>query len=104
MFQLLLDHGADFEKTNLSEDTPLCLAAKDGVADIVAILVARGANKEARDTMGGTPLWWAATKGHASVVSILLQNGASRDAKNKSGQSVFDVARRPDVRALLGKA
>jgi ankyrin repeat protein len=104
MFQLLLDHGADFEETNLSEDTPLCLAAKNGVADIVAILVAKGASKEARDTVGGTPLWWAATNGHANVVSILLQHGASRDAKNKSGRSVLEAGRRPDIQALLRKA
>jgi ankyrin repeat protein len=53
--ELLLDHGADPEKTSDHGNTPLHSAAANGNADLVGLLLARGANTGATTSDGRTP-------------------------------------------------
>ena len=67
---------ADPRLVNASHDgiTPLHLAAEQGAAPLVALLLAHGADVNGASNM--TPLMLAAERGHGAVVTLLLAHGA----------------------------
>lgn len=77
---LLLDTGADPDARGGYDDaTPLHLAAWEGCADMVEILVRRGASIDAESgpEHRGSPLQWALVNGKHEAVGRLLELGAS---------------------------
>lgn len=65
--------------TGTTQSTPLILAAREGHAKIVAILLAtRGIDVNILDAHVDNALIWAACNGHAVVVSALLETGGIR--------------------------
>ena len=58
------------------------LAARNGHADIVALLLDAGAPVDARGFFGGTGLHWAAINGHRAAIELLLARGADRTLKD----------------------
>ncbi|XP_030017793.1 ankyrin repeat domain-containing protein 53 [Sphaeramia orbicularis] len=67
----LLEHGADVNVTTDSGQTPLHLAASEGLLDCTQTLVQAGADMSAQDTMGCTPLDMARIWGHREVARYL---------------------------------
>jgi ankyrin repeat protein len=70
----------------------LLAAARVGVADVVALLVARGAQLEGAAYIGGwnpTALRAASRLGHVGVVAALLAAGAAVDAAGDSGMTAL---------------
>ena len=55
--------------------TPLHMAATEGHADSIALLLSHGANPNIDDNRGLKPLHNAATRNHAKVVAFLLEAG-----------------------------
>jgi ankyrin repeat protein len=53
--QVLLDHGADTEKTSDHGNTPLHAAAANGNRELVELLLDHGASRDAKTTEGQTP-------------------------------------------------
>ncbi len=100
-----LDVGADIEEKNPADGrTALMLAAVQGRAPLVALLIQRGAKIEAQDDDGITPLMWAAFGGSADAVRALKKAGASRKTKDKYGKTALDWGKdHPEVAAELGK-
>ncbi|KAG0327791.1 hypothetical protein BG004_002689 [Podila humilis] len=63
-----------------------------------------GVNINAQNAMNGwTALHWAAHRGHEPVVRALLMRGASKEIQNSKGQTPVDLAKKPDICAVLGK-
>jgi ankyrin repeat protein len=77
---LLLDHGADPERTGAAERRPLHLAALRGRVDLVRVLLAHGADVGAIDRAGNTSVAVALQGGHAEVEALL------RAASGRAGQ------------------
>lgn len=75
---LLLDAGADVNARNTKGITPLHVAAKGNVPEIMKVLLERGADIEAADKDARTPLLWAAFEGSVKAVRLLLQQGAKQ--------------------------
>lgn len=77
--QLLIDHGADFNKKPhfTIKRTPLQYAAEMGHLDIVRMLLDRGAdvNEEPALRSGGTALQFAASSGNCNIAAELLNHG-----------------------------
>jgi ankyrin repeat protein len=75
---ILLDAGASL--TARDEDyrsTPLALAARSGLADMVDLLVARGSPTSLPDDEPwARPLAWATRRGHAEIAATLRRAGA----------------------------
>ncbi|KAJ1482777.1 ankyrin repeat-containing domain protein, partial [Baffinella frigidus] len=62
--------------------TPLHVAASNGQATAMRILLDAGAKKGGSDG-GESPLHWAATNGHEGAILVLLEAGANKDSKTK---------------------
>lgn len=74
LMERLLQVGLfDVNQTNNLEQTPLHLAARYGLLDIVICLCQHNAKLSATDSRGFTPLLFAAKYRHAHVVRFLVQ-------------------------------
>jgi ankyrin repeat protein len=74
--------------------TPLHYAATNGHDDIVKILVDHSAYIDAGSPNGTTPLMMAARGGHLSTCKLLLDEGADLRVKNQLGLTAVDFARK----------
>jgi ankyrin repeat protein len=72
--------------------TPLHYAATNGHDDIVKILLDHSAYIDAGSPNGTTPLMMAARGGHLSTVKLLLDEGADLRVKNQIGMTAIDFA------------
>lgn len=89
----LLEDGVPVDSVYGPYQQPaLLLAARYGLAEIVALLLEKGASVDKTDNSGGSPLFCAAGRGHAAVVAVLLENGAEIDKTNAEGQTPLSVA------------
>ncbi|MDR5750656.1 MULTISPECIES: ankyrin repeat domain-containing protein [unclassified Caballeronia] len=74
--------------------TPLHYAATNGHDDIVKILLDHSAYIDAGSPNGTTPLMMAARGGHLSTVKLLLDEGADLRVKNQIGMTAVDFAQK----------
>jgi len=90
-----IQRGAPVNAVDETGVTPLHLAAVNGGAEMIALLVGKGANVNARDTYGNTPLHWVAQgpqKVATAAVRVLLAAGADPLAENSGHQSPLEMA------------
>ena len=87
-------------------ETALCLASRNGRADVVRVLVEEaGADVNMANGYGKPPLYLASQTGGVDVVRVLLELGADVGIVDEDERTVLDVAREAgldDVVQLLG--
>jgi uncharacterized protein len=109
--KLLLDSGAELERTSVFGARALHWAAWTGDAGTVRLLLARRAQIEARcDEFGATPLFWAVhgfgprgprdKSGQVDAARALLDAGARIQTTNKHGVHAREMARGYTRRAM----
>jgi len=77
LLDLFLEFGADINALDEEyRSTPLGWAARNGLADMVELLLARGANANLSGEPWATPLEWARRRGHEDIGALLLAHGA----------------------------
>lgn len=102
---LLIEHGARVNQvTGVGGMTPLHMAARRGNVAIAEVLLAAGADIEARDSKGESPLRRAVNCGKEGIVRLLLTYRADPLSRDRMGLTVFEAARMPSIRKLLGEA
>jgi ankyrin repeat protein len=84
--------AAEIDRSLYVATTVLYLAAHNGHAECVDLLLNAGADKEATDNLAFTPLLIAVQRGHATCVTLLLNAGADRDARTDNGSTALFVA------------
>lgn len=84
--QLLLDTGADLERTSITGSTALIEAVKQKKIDNIAFLLGMGANPNHIDLEGRTPLLYAEDTTH---VKLLLDAGADIEYESPSGDTAL---------------
>ncbi len=90
----LLAGGADVNAIAPNGLTPLHVAAGNGRAKAVEILLKGGAQLEAKDRKHGkTPLHWAVFGGGVDAARVLLDAGADVNAKDGRTQTPLAAAR-----------
>ncbi len=72
----LLELGAQVERVDRVNRTPLMYAARSKKPETIQLLLDAGADIQARDRLGNTPLSWAAGFGSAAGVQVLIDAGA----------------------------
>ena len=79
----------DVEARSASDESPLMLAALNGMFDLSKSLIAKGADV---NKPGWTPLHYAATRAQLSVMTLLLDNYAYIDASSPNGTTPLMMA------------
>jgi ankyrin repeat protein len=93
LIRLLIDRGANIEGRTKSGATPLIVAARNGQAEAVSLLLVSGALVDVAENRL-TPLAFAAMYGHTGVVRALIEFGADPSVRTKRGLTALDQARR----------
>ncbi|HEX9473025.1 MAG TPA: ankyrin repeat domain-containing protein [Steroidobacteraceae bacterium] len=91
----LLDHGADPNRGDAGNMTPLHGASYGNHPEAARLLLRAGAHvDEVLSKIKTTPLMVAASKGHREVVDILLTAGANVSLRDLGGETAEEKARR----------
>lgn len=81
---ILLSGGNPNSRTEYLNNAPiLCVAAREGFADMVSLLMEFGADPNAASETGMTPLCHAAAAGHREVMRMLCLKYARVSAVNR---------------------
>lgn len=92
--QLLLDAGADLERTSNIGKTALHESISSSTnAPMIRTLISKGANVNTTDKWGKTPLMDAVNQGQLEVVKLLVEADADIEMKSNEGQTALDIAR-----------
>ena len=79
-------------RNKYNDDTPLLLAARQGNATVVEILLRAGADPNIADRQQETALMKAACNGDLTVIELLLRAGAAVSLRNSSGKTAAEIA------------
>jgi ankyrin repeat protein len=90
--QLLIEKGADVNKTWKDGVTPLWVASQNGHEEVVKLLIANGADVKKSNENGVTPLWVASQNGHKGTVKLLIEKGADVHKANENGVTPLWIA------------
>jgi beta-lactamase regulating signal transducer with metallopeptidase domain len=72
----LIDAGADVDRIEFGDGTPLIVAARSGDASLVNLLLERGAHVDIPVRGDGSPLIAASALGNIGIVTALVERGA----------------------------
>ncbi|EAX86840.1 ankyrin repeat protein, putative [Trichomonas vaginalis G3] len=101
LVKYLISAGADKDKKDNSEHSPLLTAVHFDHRDIVQYLVSIGADKDAPDDYGQTPLFYASRQGQLEILQYLISVGANLEAKDKNDDTPLSVAKNATIRDYL---
>ena len=93
LIQKILDLGANVNRTNGKDMTPLLFAAKYRDVDVVNMLLEHNADINKSNINGDTALILAARYNNSDVVKLLLEKNADIDKTNNKGQTADDIAK-----------
>jgi ankyrin repeat protein len=86
---LLAHTGTDVEVRTPQDESPLMLAALNGLTEVCERLIARDADV---NKPGWAPLHYAATGGHIEIIKLLLVHHAYIDAASPNGSTPLMMA------------
>lgn len=94
--RLAIDAGADLDSGRIMgvKLVPAIVAAMEGHADCLRLLVDAGARVDAEGQTGETAAMWAAIAGHPDCLSLLIAGGADVNARDWRGMTVAIYAAR----------
>lgn len=93
--EALVKAGADINKWNYNNETPLHHAVKRNLQTVATKLLEMGANPNIKDPRyGQTALYVAADLINEAMVELLLKHGADPFVKDKYGHTPFVIANR----------
>ena len=103
--QVLLEHDAEVNATDVNDETPLHEAAVQGRNEMVSLLLRYGAQIDAKQKDGLTPLYFAIINGHLDTVKLLVAKGAdiTSQAQGLTPAIFAEMNNKPAIAAYLRK-
>lgn len=89
MAALLIERGADPNKTNKGGQSPLIKAIQEGSAEAAQYYIALGNDVNRGDNSGNTPLMFAASGWNPDLVQTLLSFSADVNIGNRAGKTAL---------------
>jgi len=93
----LVEAGADVNITNNFGDSPMCMAASEGHAEVIYALAAAGGNLE---NAKENPMHFAAMCGQPGTIQALAELGAGVVTINQRGRTPFDARDRSSEQVI----
>ncbi len=90
---LLIEHGADLNKVNRVDDTPLFIALP-GRKEIVKLLIVKGADVNQVNNSDDTPLYWVARYGEEWALKLLIAKGADINPEEDQAHITNDAIKK----------
>ncbi|KAH9003265.1 ankyrin repeat-containing domain protein [Lactarius deliciosus] len=90
--ELLVGHGADVNRQNKSQETPLYCASANGRLEVTELLVGHGADVNRQNKSQETPLHCALDKGKLEIAHFLIKRGSNVGSRDRHGQTSLHVA------------
>ena len=98
----LLKRGASVLAKSSFGYTPLVIAARSGMTDVVEhLLLYTSSEIDEGDINGCSALFHACWDGHRDVVRVLLKNGAKVSKADNRGRRAVDICKTRDIRELV---
>lgn len=101
LVQLLLEKGAQPNRTDVHGGSLLMYAIQRQLEEIVSLFLQYGADPHQRDSEGDTPLMYAAAGRSSNIVLALLEAGAKPHDRNFDGLTALDKAFHPPIQEVL---
>lgn len=89
--EILLSHGANPNKTDVGNATPMHWAAINGDYDFINLLIIFKGNVNAVDLANSTPLHEASRRSHKKVIDLLLKHKAKTKIIDITGCTALDL-------------
>jgi ankyrin repeat protein len=100
--RLLLNHGASVHIRNKNGQTPLHIASRRGLSDLMTLLLKFGADVDVRDNNDMTPLLCASRSSESSAaMQMLLDHDANIHVRNKKGQTPLHLSSRYNSSSIV---
>ncbi|KAJ1482421.1 ankyrin repeat-containing domain protein, partial [Baffinella frigidus] len=87
IIRMLLERRANANDTDCDGVTPLQVAARLGLVEVVHLLILHGADVRAADHRDCTSLHAAASRGYTQIASLLISKGLDIYSKNRKGDT-----------------
>ena len=101
VMESLLDGGAEVNKRDESQWTPLDQASRGGRSEVARLLINHGADVNSRDKFGSTPLHTASRFRHLEMTQLLLDHGADVNLTNQDLETPLHMAEDLNIVRLL---
>lgn len=88
----LIEHGAEVNKSTLTQSTPLRGASFHGYLDVMEYLLSSGAEIDTPNCIGQSPLCIAAMRGKIDAVKLLIDKGASQYQTTINGYTIMHLS------------
>ncbi len=83
--KFLIEKGADINRKNSLNFTPLMSASKNGNLELVKLLLKLDVDINSKDNYGKTAIFYAITNKHTEIAKILLEKNINVNEKNMEG-------------------
>merc|ERR1712000_36365 len=93
VFRLMVDAGAEINKSNAMGETPLHIASMRGKELSVRLLLGAKADPSIKNKNGETAIHFATRSGQFQAIQQLLEAGSDYNEANGSGVSALDIAK-----------
>ena len=100
--RVLLEHGAEFSKSDIDGRTPLHYAACHGLVDTTRLLLDNGADLQSKSHKGKTPEDLAIAREHPHVAAMLKAEAVRREAVRRAQCVAFATGHHPRLGAGSG--
>lgn len=87
-----MNHGVSYNAQNEAGETPLIVAAKNGLTDLLEKMIRAKFKLDTQDAKGNTALMYAVENKYVDIIDELINAGADINVKNNEGKTVLRMA------------